>query len=312
MSKDRVLFNVIGYLFITLLAVACVLPFIMVISGSLTAEESIIQKGYSVFPREFSLNAYRLALKAPEKILRAYGVTTFVTVVGTFLGLLITSMTAYVLQRKDFSWRNKFAYFFFFTTLFSGGLVPWYVLMVKYLHLKNSIAAVILPGMLSVFNILIMRNFMSGVDVDDGSHLSMCQDFYANCIENGVDFDVIGLSYYTTWCGSLDQLSETMTALAERYGKPVCVVENSQPWCSGEYTFTGETEKYPCTVLGQKQFLTELLTRIKRVPDGLGIGYFAWEPFWIEPAEKNYQWNNGGFVDFEGNVLDTIHIFRNN
>ena len=86
MSKDRVLFNVIGYLFITLLAVACVLPFIMVISGSLTAEESIIQKGYSVFPREFSLNAYRLALKAPEKILRAYGVTTFVTVVGTFLG----------------------------------------------------------------------------------------------------------------------------------------------------------------------------------------------------------------------------------
>lgn len=158
MSKDRVLFNVIGYLFITLLAVACVLPFIMVISGSLTAEESIIQKGYSVFSREFSLNAYRLALKAPEKILRAYGVTTFVTVVGTFLGLLITSMTAYVLQRKDFSWRNKFAYFFFFTTLFSGGLVPWYVLMVKYLHLKNSIAAVILPGMLSVFNILIMRN----------------------------------------------------------------------------------------------------------------------------------------------------------
>ena len=148
--------------------------------------------------------------------------------------------------------------------------------------------------------------------VDDGSHLSMCQDFYANCIENGVDFDVIGLSYYTTWCGSLDQLSETMTALAERYGKPVCVVENSQPWCSGEYTFTGETEKYPCTVLGQKQFLTELLTRIKRVPDGLGIGYFAWAPFWIEPAEKNYQWNNGGFVDFEGNVLDAIHIFRNN
>ena len=91
--------------------------------------------------------------------------------------------------------------------------------------------------------------------VDDGSDLSMCQDFYANCIENGVDFDVIGLSYYTTWCGSLDQLSETMTALAERYGKPVCVVENSQPWCSGEYTFTGETEKYPAPYWDRSNFL---------------------------------------------------------
>ena len=164
MSADRLIFNVVGYIFIILLAAACVLPFLMVISGSLTAEDSIIQNGYSLIPDDFSLDAYRLALKAPEKILRAYGVTTFVTVVGTFCGLLITSMTAYVLQRKDFAWRNKFAYFFFFTTLFSGGLVPWYVLMVKYLHLKNSLLAVILPGMLSVFNILIMRNFMSGVD----------------------------------------------------------------------------------------------------------------------------------------------------
>ena len=94
MSADRLIFNVVGYIFIILLAAACVLPFLMVISGSLTAEDSIIQNGYSLIPDDFSLDAYRLALKAPEKILRAYGVTTFVTVVGTFCGLLITSMTA--------------------------------------------------------------------------------------------------------------------------------------------------------------------------------------------------------------------------
>ena len=148
--------------------------------------------------------------------------------------------------------------------------------------------------------------------VDDGSDQEMCLAFYDNCIERGVQFDVIGLSYYTTWCGSLNDLSAAMFSLADRYGKFICVVENSQPWCPGEYTFTGETEKYPCTILGQKQFLVDLMNRIKRVPDGLGIGYIAWEPFWIENPQQEYQWNNGGFVDFSGNILDSIHIFRDN
>ena len=93
----------------------------------------------------------------------AYGVTILVTVVGTALGLLLTSMTAYVLYRKDFPWRHAMAFYIFFTTLFSGGLVPWYILMVRYLRLMDNPAVLVLPSLLSVFNILIMRNFMKSI-----------------------------------------------------------------------------------------------------------------------------------------------------
>lgn len=72
-------------------------------------------------------------------------------------------MAGYVLQRKDFEWRNRLSFFYFFTTLFSGGLMPWYILCVKYLGLKDSIWAMILPGIVSVWNILLVKGFMAGI-----------------------------------------------------------------------------------------------------------------------------------------------------
>lgn len=135
----------------------------MVIIGSFTDEKEIIANGFSFFPKELSLEAYKTALKEPMAILRAYGVTASLTVIGTAIGLFIVAMTAYVLQRKDFKWRNKVSFFFYFTTLFSGGLVPWYILMVKYLGLKDSYLSLLLPPLLSVFNIIIMKSYMSGI-----------------------------------------------------------------------------------------------------------------------------------------------------
>ena len=93
----------------------------------------------------------------------AYGVTIGVTFFGTLLAVFLASMTGYVLSRRDFPWRNKFSFFFFFTTLFNGGLVPWYILCVRYLHMKNSIWALILPLMFSVWNMIIAKTFMSGI-----------------------------------------------------------------------------------------------------------------------------------------------------
>ncbi|MBW5447201.1 ABC transporter permease subunit [Cohnella sp. CFH 77786] len=160
---DRFLFNLLGYSFVGLFAVLCLIPFYMVIIGSLTSQESIVSDGYRLWPGQFSGAAYQLLGESAGALLRAYGVTIIVTVVGTAAGLFITAMTAYVLNAKDFKYRNYFAFYFYFTTLFSGGLVPWYIMIVKYLHLKNNLLALIVPLLLNVFYILIMRSFMSAI-----------------------------------------------------------------------------------------------------------------------------------------------------
>ncbi|WP_336784751.1 carbohydrate ABC transporter permease [Paenibacillus sp. MMO-177] len=162
-QADIMLLRVIGYIFISLLAVICFVPFLLVVSSSFSEESSIVEKGYQLIPAVWSTDAYSILFKYPEQMLRAYGVTITVTAIGTLLGLFITAMTAYVLQRKDFRWRNQFAFFFFFTTLFSGGLVPWYMLIVTYLDLKDKLIVLILPMLLNVFYIIVMKTFMSSI-----------------------------------------------------------------------------------------------------------------------------------------------------
>lgn len=156
-------FNVLSYTFVTLVALVCLLPFIFMISGSFSDENLIRLYGYSILPRGFTLEAYKTIFKFPEKIIRAYGVSIFITIVGTGIGLIVLTMAAYVLSRKDFKWRNGFSFYFYFTTLFNGGMVSTYLFYIQYLHLKDSLWALILPGMLSVFNLLIMRSFISSI-----------------------------------------------------------------------------------------------------------------------------------------------------
>ena len=163
MPKDELTFKAIGYPFLFLFAILCLIPFLIVIGSSFTSESYIIRNGYTLFPREFSMESYITIFKSPMAIIRAYGVTIFVTVVGTALSVFLCTMAGYVLQRKDFEWRNKLSFFFFFTTLFSGGLMPSYILCVKYLHLKDSIWAMIIPAVVSVWNILLVKGFVAGL-----------------------------------------------------------------------------------------------------------------------------------------------------
>lgn len=163
-SRDRRIFNCIAYPVMGILALACILPFIIIISGSLTSEQSIIQDGYNIFPKVFSTKAYSTIFDNPGEIARAYGISIYVTLTGGILGLFITAMTAYVLARKSFPWANKFSFFFYFTTLFSGGLVPWYILCVQYLHFKQyPFIAIVLPYLINVWNLLIMKGFMKSI-----------------------------------------------------------------------------------------------------------------------------------------------------
>ncbi|ANY65474.1 sugar ABC transporter permease [Paenibacillus sp. BIHB 4019] len=160
---DRQLLAIIGYASLTILSVLCILPFILIVSSSFTEESTIVREGYQFFPTAFSVEPYKILFKYPEQMIRAYGVTISVTVIGTAIGLFLTAMTAYCLSRKDFKWRNFFSFFFFFTTLFSGGLVPWYLLIVNYLHMKDTALALIVPLLLNVFYIIVMKSFMSNI-----------------------------------------------------------------------------------------------------------------------------------------------------
>jgi putative aldouronate transport system permease protein len=162
-KKDRVGFNIMAYILITALAIFCVAPFILVISGSFSEEKLILRQGFGFLPKGFSLESYRTIFRNPSAILRAYGVTILLTALGSFLSLFLVSMTAYTLLRKSLRSRNFFALFFYFTTLFSGGLVPWYILMLRYLNMKNSFLALLLPPLFSVFDLIIMRTFMKGI-----------------------------------------------------------------------------------------------------------------------------------------------------
>jgi putative aldouronate transport system permease protein len=178
-SKATVMFNVIGYILVSFVSILCLLPFIMLISGSFTSESAISNYGYGIIPREFSLSAYKLLFKYPQDLIRAYGVSIFITVTGTAVGLFIIAMTAYVLSRKDFKYRNKFAFFFYFITLFNGGLVATYIFVIRYLHLKNSYLALILPVMINVFYLLIMRSFMTAIpeSISESAKIDGAGDF---------------------------------------------------------------------------------------------------------------------------------------
>lgn len=162
-GKDDLIIQIIGYILVGIFALLCVFPFYLIVVASFTDEASLIRNGYPMFFRDFSIESYKLSLKNPVSILIAYGNTIGVTLVGTFMAILLATMTGYVLSRKDFPWRNGFSFFFFFTTLFNGGLVPWYIMCVRYLNMKNSYLGLILPLLFSVWNMIIAKTFMNSI-----------------------------------------------------------------------------------------------------------------------------------------------------
>lgn len=162
-EPSTVIFNIMGYTIITVFTILCALPFWLIISGSITSENEIIRDGFKIFPTVVSLDAYKSVFSHPEQIFRAYGVTIGITLAGTVLGLFLTSMAGYVLSRKDFKYRNPLSFFIYFTTLFSGGLIPWYIMIVKHLDWKDSYMALVIPSLLSAWNIILMKNFMKSI-----------------------------------------------------------------------------------------------------------------------------------------------------
>jgi putative aldouronate transport system permease protein len=159
-SKYVILFNIFAYTFISITTLLCVLPFLIIISGSLTDNASIATSGYHLIPKVFSVEAYRTIFYFPQGILKAYMVTSLNTILGTTLGLFFISMTGYVLSRKDFKYRNRISFLIYFTTIFGGGLVPWYIMVNNVLKLHDSYIALCYPGLMTPFLIILMRTFI--------------------------------------------------------------------------------------------------------------------------------------------------------
>ena len=139
----------------------CVFPFLFVMIISFTDETSLAVNGYQIIPEKWSLEAYKYVFQTGDALLRSYGVTIFITVVGTIISLCVIALYAYAVSRKSFRYRNFFSFFAFFTMLFNGGLVPTYIVATQLLGLKDSIWALIWPLAVNAFYIMILRTFYS-------------------------------------------------------------------------------------------------------------------------------------------------------
>ena len=162
LGKSDIVIRGAGYLLITIYALACIIPFLLIIGTSFTSEAVIHAEGVQLIPKEFSMEAYQMVTKNGN-IWKSYILTIVMTGVGTFLGLSIISMTGYALQRKDFPFRNAISFYIYFTSLFSAGLAPYYLLMTQTYHLKDSYLAVLLPLMMSPWLIILMKNFVKAI-----------------------------------------------------------------------------------------------------------------------------------------------------
>jgi putative aldouronate transport system permease protein len=140
-----------------LVGLACLLPMVLIISISLSDEVAIAREGYRLWPVGFTTFAYEYILQEPGQMLRAYGVTIVVTALGTMFGLLFCSLLGYALSRQDYRLRGPLSFYVFFTLLFNGGMVPFYILVTRYLDLKNDMLALILPYMVTAWYVLILR-----------------------------------------------------------------------------------------------------------------------------------------------------------
>lgn len=159
-ASDAKRFEIISTVILGILAVIALLPIILIVIASFTDETTLLRNGYSFLPEKWSADAYVYMLQQGATIFRAYGISVLVTLVGTVISVLITTMIAYPMSRKNFKYKNLLAFFVFFTMLFNGGVVPSYMMWTQVFNIKNTIWALILPNYLcGAFNIFLVRNY---------------------------------------------------------------------------------------------------------------------------------------------------------
>lgn len=156
-STFSMLFDIINYILLALIAIITILPFIYVFAGSFTATEELIAKKFVLFPTKFSFDAYRYIFSTPTFV-RSLLVSIYITVVGTFINILFTGITAYALAHKNIMGRRIIMLGITFTLLFNGGMIPNF-LVVRSMNLLDTLWSLLIPGAISAYNLILMKNF---------------------------------------------------------------------------------------------------------------------------------------------------------
>ena len=153
-------FNRVATIILTFLVIVTLLPIVLLVIASFTKEQVLVQNGYTFFPKALSLDAYYYMVKQGAVIVRSYGVSFLVTILGTVMSVAVTTTLAYPMARKSFRYKNVLSFFVFFTMLFNGGIVPSYIMWSRFFHIKNTIWALIIPNyMVTAFNVILVKNF---------------------------------------------------------------------------------------------------------------------------------------------------------
>lgn len=221
MVQNNRISQIVIHMIMIFLVLACVLPFLLIVMSSLTEESTLMLNGYSFWPEKFSLESYNYIFTSGAKIFRGYGITILVTVIGTAASILMTTLFAYPLSRRDLPGRNVFAFIVFFTMLFNGGLIPSYIMWTNVFHIKNTLAALIVPMLLmSAFYIIMMRTYFTStipmeliesVKMDGGSELSVLKNIVvplSRPMLATLGF-MVGLTYWNDWTLGLYYITDT-------------------------------------------------------------------------------------------------------
>lgn len=230
---DRI-YQIIIFSILALLALCAILPFLLLLSSSLTDEATLLREGYTFWPRKFSTYAYEYLFSTNSvKVFRAYGITFFITIMGTALSLLIGPMLGWVLSRKDYKRGKKLTFMVFFTMLFNGGVVPSYIMYTQLFHMKNTLLALLIPTLLfnGFYIILYKNNFASNIHpaLVEAAKIDGAGELYIYFkIVLPLSLPIlatiglmVGLGYWNDWTNGLYYISDTKLYSLQQFLKSI-------------------------------------------------------------------------------------------
>lgn len=222
-KKAKFGISFLAHFLLILSTIACLLPFVVVLSASLSNEVELLVKGYGILPRGFSLDAYKLVFANGEVVVDAYILTIVTTAIGSVLSVFLIALAAFPLSRRDYVWKKFFNFYFYFTMIFSGGAISTYLWISQTLHLRNNPLVLILPMLVSANSIFLMRTYMSKISPEliEAAKIDGAGEFMTffriilpmSTVGLATIFVMTALGFWNQWYASLMYLDDNYITL---------------------------------------------------------------------------------------------------